>query len=219
MKKFIVGATLLALVAAPAQAQTGNQAGEPITSGHSSFYVGPYAGYMIFGDMAETSGGAEFSNEDGLFYGAQAGFSFSPNFSILANLGYTKSKFTIEYPDGSSANTSGDIGIWLYDGALQFRLPFAQRDSWIAPFGQVGAGAMRWTPDYNDITSGSTTQVQFNLGLGADFQFQKTIGLRLMAKDYITSFKWSNDATVFQDLDDGPTMHNWALTAGLNFGF
>jgi opacity protein-like surface antigen len=219
MKKFVVGAALLALAAAPMQAQTGNQAGDPITSGHSSFYLGPYAGYMIFGDMAETSGGAEWSNEDGALFGAQAGFSINPNFSILGNVGWTKSKFTVEYPDGSSTPTSGDIGVWLYDGALQFRLPFQQRDSWIAPFGQVGAGAIRWTADTDDIDGQGETNVQFNFGVGADFQFQKTIGLRLMVKDYITSINWTNDNTISTDVQEGDTMHNWAITAGLNFGF
>ena len=215
MKKFVVGATLLALAAAPLQAQ----GGQPVTGGHGSFYIGPYVGYMIFGDMAETDNGAEFSNEDGAIYGGQIGFSINPNFSILGNLGWTRSKFTYEPPGGGSVPTSGDIGVWLYDGSLQFRLPFGDREAWIAPFGQVGAGAIRWTPDATDFNSGSTTNVQFNFGVGADFQFQKMIGLRLMAKDYITSMKWKDDATIFSDIRDSDTMHNWAITAGLNFGF
>jgi opacity protein-like surface antigen len=216
MKTFIVSAALLAAVAAPLSAQ---QAGQPVTAGHGSFYVGPYAGYMIFGDLYETSSNVEFSNEDGGLYGAQAGFSVSPNFSILGNLAYSKSKFTLENLPGGTQNVSGDIGTWLYDADLQFRLPFQQQGSWIAPFVQVGAGAIRYSSDYNNFNSKSQTNVAFNGGIGADFQWSNGVGIRLLAKDYVTSLKWSNDNTIGSDVVKGQTAHNWGITAGLNFGF
>jgi hypothetical protein len=40
-----------------------------------------------------------------------------------------------------------------------------------------------------------------------------------MAKDYVTSLKWSNDNTITTDVAKGQTAHNWAITAGLNIGF
>ena len=208
MKKFIVSAAVFAVLAAPAAAQVttpgDTMAGKPVTTGHGSFYVGPYAGYMIFGDLYKGQNNVAYSNEDGGIYGAQAGFSVSPNFSILGNLGYSKSKFTLEnVPTGTgttTANVSGDVGVWLYDADLQFRLPFAQKDSWIAPFAQVGAGAIRYSSDYNNFNSKSQTNVAFNGGIGADFQFRKLVGVRLMAKDYVTSLKWSNDNTIGSDI-------------------
>jgi hypothetical protein len=213
MKKFIVGAALLGAIAGPLNAQSG----QPVTAGHGSFYVGPYAGYVFFGDLYKGSNNYDYTNEDGGFYGAQAGFSVSPNFSILGNLGYSKTKFRIEGP--ASFNTSGDIGAWLYDADLQFRLPFEQRDSWIAPFVQVGAGAIRYTQNYQDFNSKAQTNVAVNGGVGADFQWRDRVGVRLMAKDYVTSLKWSNDNTITNDVAKGQTAHNWALTAGINFGF
>lgn len=220
MRKFIVGAALLALASAPLSAQ---QMGQPVTSGQGSFYLGPYAGYMIFGDLYETSNNVEYSNENGGFYGVQAGFSVSPNFSILGNLGYTKSKFTAENVPSATGpttqNLSGDIGVWFYDANLQFRLPFMQANSWIAPLAQVGAGAVRYTQDYNNFNSDAQTDVAFNFGIGGDIQFAQAVGLRIMAKDYITSLNWSNDNTIRSDIFSGQTAHNWAITAGLNIGF
>ena len=220
MRKFIVGAAALALAAGPLSAQG---AGQPVTAGHGSFYVGPYAGYMIFGDLYETPQNVEYSNENGGFYGVQAGFSVSPNFSILGNLGYTKSKFTAENVPAATGtqtqNLSGDIGVWLYDADLQFRLPFMQANSWIAPLAQVGAGAIRYTADYNDFNSSAQTNVAFNFGIGGDVQFAQAVGLRVMAKDYITSLKWTNDSRIARDVIKGQTAHNWAITAGLNIGF
>lgn len=215
MRKLFVSAALAAAIAAPLHAQ---EAGNAITSGHGSFFVGPYAGYMVFGDLAESSAG-EFSNEDGGFYGAQAGWSFSPNFTLLANLGWTKSKFTFESDAGPTFDQSGDIGIWLYDADLQFRLPFQQEDSWIAPFAQVGAGAIRYTAETDDIESDAQTNVAFNAGIGADFQWMESLGVRLMVKDYITSLEWEDDSTIDDDFGDGDMQHNWAFTVGLNFGF
>ena len=122
--------------------------------------------------------------------------------------------------DGSTTfNVSGDVGVWLYDADLQFRLPFAQKDSWIAPFAQLGAGAIRYSSDYNNFNSKSQTNVAFNGGIGADFQFRKLVGVRVMAKDYVTSLKWTNDNTIGTDVVHGQTAHNWGITAGLNFGF
>ena len=221
MRKFIVGAALFAAISAPLSAQ---RAGQPVTGGHGSFYIGPYAGYMIFGDLFETPQNVEYSNENGGLYGVQAGFSLTPNFSILGNVGYTKSKFTAENVPSSNNTTTtynlgGDIGVWLYDADLQFRLPFAQQNTWIAPLVQVGAGAIRYSQDYNDFNSKSQTDVAFNFGLGGDIQFAQAVGLRVMAKDYITSLNWSNDNTIRQDVIKGQTAHNWAITAGLNIGF
>lgn len=221
MRNFLVGAVALALAAAPLSAQG---SGQPVTAGHGSLYIGPYAGYMIFGDLFETSQNVEYSNENGGLYGVQAGFSLSPNFTILGNVAYTKSKFTAENVPFSNNTTTtinlgGDIGVWLYDADLQFRLPIMQGNTWIAPLAQVGAGAIRYTQDYKDFNSSAQTDVAFNFGIGGDIQFAQAVGLRIMAKDYITSLNWSNDNNINRDVFNGQTAHNWAITAGLNIGF
>lgn len=221
MKKLIVSAALLGatLVASTASAQS---TGSPVTAGHGSLYVSPYAGYMIFGNLFTFADGTEYSNEDGGLYGVQAGFSFSPNFSLIGNLGYTKSKFTLENQN-ESFNQSGDVGIFLYDANLQFRIPFVTnmtQGSWIAPIFQAGVGAIKYTNDYDDLASDGKTDVAFNVGVGTDFQLMKTVGIRLMAKDYITNLGWSDLGDVnFDDNIKGNTAHNIGLTVGLNFGF
>jgi opacity protein-like surface antigen len=218
MSKLIVSAALALALAVPLQAQ---QAGEPVTAGHGSVYVGPYAGYMIFGELFDF-GASEMSMDDDAFYGAQVGWSFSPNFTLLGNIAYAKSPFTITDAGGTRA-ASGDLGVFFYDANLQFRLPFvsdATRETWIAPFGQIGAGAIKYSTDTDDFDGPGSTNVAFNLGLGADFQLTNAIGLRLMAKDYITSLAWDDIGSVnFDDEVDNNTAHNFALTVGLNFGF
>ncbi len=222
MHKFLVTAGLMAAVAAPLQAQ---MPGEPVTSGQSSFYLSPYAGYMWFGDLFEFADGTESSLDNGAQYGVQAGVSFTPNFSLIGNFGYNKSFFTLEndeFGTGAARRQSSDLAVMLYDLNLQFRLPFIanRMGSWAAPVGQLGVGGVKYTFDRDDVFSKGETDVAFNLGIGADFQLMKALGARIMLKDYITSLGWSDIGSVqFDDNVEGNVAHNWALTFGLNFGF
>lgn len=232
----LVGALALsALAAASARAQVTtpgqDNPGEAVTAGHSSVFAGPYVGYMIFGNLDRVRQGVgtapdvTLSLENSLFYGGQLGFSFSPNFTILANLGYSKSKFVLKDAggEGQDANISENIGVFLYDGNLQFRLPFVANrvGSTIAPFGQIGVGQIKYTIDDNDLdagSKGSDTDIAFNVGAGIDFQVRKAIGARIMVKDYITSLDF-DDAGDTNESTKSRTANNIAITFGLNFGF
>ena len=219
MRKFLVTAGLLAAVTAPSQAQT---PGEAVTAGQASFYVSPYGGYMFFGDLFDFGNDVEYTMDDAPIFGVQAGVSFSPNFSLIGNFGRAKSNFEIQQGAGPDDPTSDDLAVFLYDANLQFRVPFIanRMGSWIAPVGQVGVGAVKYTFDRDDVFSKGETNVAFNFGLGADFQLMKAIGARIMVKDYITSLSWTNaDNIDFDDNVADNVAHNWALTFGLNFGF
>ena len=219
MRKFLVTAGLLAAVAAPMQAQT---PGEPVTSGQASFYVSPYAGYMWFGDLFDFGNDIEYTNDDAAVYGVQAGVSFSPNFSLIGNFARSKSRFELQSNNTADQPVSDEMAVFLYDANLQFRVPFIanRMGSWLAPVGQIGVGAVKYTFDTDDVASEGETNVAFNFGLGADFQLMKAIGARIMIKDYITSLGWTSaDNVDFTDNVEDNVAHNWALTFGLNFGF
>ena len=223
MKRILVGGALLAFAAVPLQAQS---TGSAVTHGQSSFYVGPYVGYMDFGTFYETAGDIRFSNKNGPVYGAQAGVSFSPNVSLLGNFAYAPTKFVFKnYPTtggGTETLNLNNVGVWLYDANLQFRVPFitSHVGSWIAPFVQLGGGAARYTTDENDIRSASKSRVAFNGGIGGDFQFLKVIGARVMVKDYVTSLQWDRAGDVTANsIKEKNLQHNLAYTFGINLGF
>src|SRR5215207_4326750 len=100
MKRFIVSAAVVAALVAPASASA--QAGMPVTSGRGSFYLQPHAGYMVFGQLADLGNNADYSNEDGPIYGVQAGYSFSPNISLLGNFAYSRTKAVIKIPNATN---------------------------------------------------------------------------------------------------------------------
>ena len=208
MKRLIVGALALAVSAAPMAAQSSKPA---------IFTLSPYVGYMNFGDYFETSNNIEFSNENGALYGAQAQLDLGRFFSLYGNFGYTSSKFTFEnyYGAGQALNLN-DVGVWLYDGGVQLRMPISRdASSGISPFVQAGGGAIRYSSENDDIRSSSSTNAAFNFGGGIDWQFGK-VGIRLMAKDYVTSLDWTDFDNV--ELDDRKA-HNWGFTAGFKIGF
>jgi hypothetical protein len=173
-----------------------------------SFYLQPYAGYMVFGELADFGNDVDLSHENSPLYGVQAGYSFSPSLSLVGNFGYSKSKAVLKFDNAPDQN---------------IRLPFLTGPaSVVAPFAQVGAGAIKVTADTDDFGGNGPTNVAFNAGLGVDFQLNKLVGIRVMAKDYITSLDWDE----FDDVDNeiranrkNNVANNIALTAGLNIGF
>ncbi|HKW12096.1 MAG TPA: outer membrane beta-barrel protein [Gemmatimonadaceae bacterium] len=213
MRTPIVIAALAASVglASSASAQV---AAPPVANG-TAFELTPYAGYMIFGDYLKGPLGTSISNAPGAIYGVQLGMKIYPNVSLIGNLGYTSSDITAGIPflGGYSIAHSSTL---LYDGGLQLDLPLTTASGFgLKPFAQVGAGAMRYNISESIIQT-NTTNFAANVGLGADVSLGQSMGLRLMAKDYIGKFNFQG-AT---DLDvQGQTAQNWALSAGLRFNF
>ena len=229
MKRFLVSAALVTVAAATAGAQAttaSDTAGAVVTRGHGSFYLQPYVGYLIGGELTEDP---QLTLEDKPIYGAQLGYSFSPNFSLVGNVGYSSTNFAYETRTATGANqrASNDVDLLLYDANLQFRLPFVANNvgSTFAPFVQAGLGAIKYSPDQGegveDFKDGPT-DIAYNVGLGVDIQVRKAIGIRLMAKDYITSLAYDDFVTTAETVTrdtNNKIANNIALTAGLNFGF
>ncbi len=230
MKRFFVSTAALALAASAASAQATTAAdsapGDVVTRGHGAFYLQPYAGYLIGGEL---TGDPQLTIEDKPLYGAQLGYSFSPNVTLVGNLAYSPTNFAYETRSAAGVNqpASNKVDLLVYDANLQFRVPFiANRvGSTIAPFIQAGVGAIKFSADQgdelNDFKKG-TTNVAFNAGLGVDFQIRKLIGVRVMAKDYITSLAYDDIGSTAETVtrsSDNQISNNIALTAGLNFGF
>jgi hypothetical protein len=214
MKKSLVSAALVAAMAAPLAAQSSVVTGQP-----SVFSLTPYVGYVAYGDHFESTGGAEFTNDNAAIYGVQLGVDMTPNLSLVGNFGYSRTNWEFEFPGGGE-QPAGDIGIWLYDGNLQLKFPFAAGAGTFSPFAQAGIGAIKFTADRDDFNADGTTNVAFNAGLGADFNVG-ALGLRFMVKDYISSFEWDEfeNANDPNDLQNAETSHNFAFTLGLKLGF
>jgi hypothetical protein len=213
MKRLVVGALFVVGAAAPVAAQEGPLAAHV------------YAGYMLFGRLFATANGVAYSLDDGLLYGGQVGLRLSPNIRAIANLGYAKSSFTLKNvpaAGGGTRDIADELGLLLYDAGVQIRLPFLPRRlaARLAPLMQLGAGAITYAFDGDELRGAGATRVQGNVGVGADLQLASAVGLRVMAKDYVTALHWNDDGALFRDVKkSGPVAHNVAITAGVDIGF
>ena len=104
----------------------------------------------------------------------------------------------------------------MFDGSLQLSLPLGAGSVIpFEPFIQAGAGAIRHEVE-SSVVRTDATNFAFNAGVGADIPLGRTIGLRLMAKDYVGKF----DVKEASGLNvQGKYSHNWALSGGLKLGF
>jgi hypothetical protein len=183
--------------------------------------VSPYAGWMFFGDYFKTRDDVSFSHENRPIYGAELTIGLARNIAVVGNFGYSKTHWTFKnyFGPGDDLNLS-NVGVWVYDGALRLRFPsVSESGSAFIPFIQAGAGGIRYTADANDIRHGNTN-FAFNAALGADFQVNRSIGIRLMAKDYITSLAWKDASSVSLQGNVGSrTANSIAVVLGVNIGF
>lgn len=174
--------------------------------------VTPYAGYMIFGDFITGPVGTSIANASGPVFGAQLGVDLVPGVSLIGNVARASSDLQVGLPVIGGISV-GKSTAWMYDGGLQLGVPLAGRG--LSPFLQIGAGAMRHDIDIGPVSTHSTAFTA-NVGLGADVRLAPSVGLRLLARDYIGKFDFK-EATML-DLD-GKTSHNVALTAGVSLRF
>jgi hypothetical protein len=212
-RTFVLALTAAAaLVAArPAAAQT---PAKPLATGRA-FDITPYAGYMVFGDLAKGPLGTSITNAPAPVYGAQLGMKLAPNVSLLANLAASTSDIEAGLPflGGISVARSSLV---LYDAGLQLDFPVTtMAGTALAPFIQAGAGAIRYDISKSFLST-SATNFAANVGLGADMAIGRDFGIRVMARDYIGKFDFK-DAT-FVDFE-GETAHSFAFTAGLRVSF
>ena len=221
MKKFLVATLASAVIAAPAAAQDAQSA---ITGGQSTFSITPYAGYMFFGDLGDVSATTDLTQDDAFMFGAQGKIRMTSRWAVYGNAAYSKTNFEVEPENGGTATpTSGDIGYFLGDVGLQYSLPFSFRGGNVAPFIQGGVGAVKYSPDVDDLNAEGTTNVAFNAGVGLDIN-AGPVGLQLMLKDYVTSLDWREVSEVVDNQDDGDfdaskVANNLALTLGVRINF
>ena len=207
-RSIAAGAMLaLTLVARPIAAQD--------AAGFGSADVTPYAGWLITGNFLEGPLGVGLSTAGGPMYGVQASIPLAPGVSVFGNVASSKAdlKAGIPFLGGVSV---GEVESLLYDGGVRLAMPGTLGSSTsVTPFVQLGVGALRHkiSASVLEVTS---TNLAFNVGLGAHVHVTDGIGLRLLASDYIGRF--DAEEAIALDLDTR-TSHNWGFIGGISISF
>lgn len=203
-KSLVLAVASIAVVAASLSAQG--------TSRSPVFRVTPYVGYMVFGDQLDGPLGTSLRNANSPLYGAQLGIDLGKHVSVIGNVGYATSDWSVKVPIVGGI-TIGDADVLLYDAGLQFALPLGI--STVKPILQVGAGAMRYSSQIGPVKTESTN-FAVNAGVGLDYQVSRSFGVRLLARDYVGKFDFKEATGLGLE---GKTAHNVALSVGVGFGF
>ena len=217
MRKLIAGFALATAAAATVEAQEQTSV---VTGRPAAFRVQPYVGVMKFGALNEYEGGVRESFDTRAVYGGQASLSVTRNLSVVGNFGYARTRPVLKnYAASAQVPTSpSDVGIWLYDANAEYRVPRSFVGGTVTPFVQAGAGQIRYSTDATDIRSRANTSTALNAGAGVDVGLGP-VGLRVMAKDYLTSLDWDRADDVTLRNRASRRANNIALTAGLTIGF
>jgi hypothetical protein len=176
--------------------------------------LSPYAGYMMFGDIAKGPLGTSLTSSSGTVFGLQGNLPLGSVVSVVGNVAYSEPDLRFGVPLLGGV-TFGKSKVWMYDGGLQLSAPSLRNSRSISPFVQVGAGAMHYDIDVSGFNR-KASNLAFNAGVGADIPLAQNFGLRLFAKDYIGKFDVNEAAGVDYE---AKTSHNIALSAGLKLQF
>ena len=180
-----------------------------------AFDFTPYVGYMVFDSFVDGPLGTSVGNAPAPVFGAQLGMRLAPSISVVGNVAASSSDIKAGIPILGGL-TVAQSNMLIFDGGLQLDVPeLTMSGTSFKPFIQAGAGAIRYDISQSFL---STTATNFaaNIGVGADIAIGKSMGVRLMAKDYIGKFDFE-DAT-FIDFET-KTANNLAFSAGLRMSF
>lgn len=211
--RFVLAASVLAALPLAAQRPVRTAATAPAKVAH----VTPYVGYMKFGSYLNGPFGTDVRNANGPVYGAQLGLNMSPSIALIGNVGYASSNLEVGVPVLGGINV-GSSSVLLYDANVELSMPSmggAAGGTSIRPFLQAGAGAIT-AKVTNRLLSVDGTSFAGNAGVGADVSLGQSLGVRLMAKDYVSRFDFK-EVSGFSLNNDWS--HNIALSAGLRLSF
>ncbi|HEY0971090.1 MAG TPA: outer membrane beta-barrel protein [Gemmatimonadales bacterium] len=200
---------LVAATPAAAQSRSGLAPAGPTVE------LTPYAGYMMLGDVVKGPYGTDLGGSGGYVLGGQLALRLTPSIALVGNVAHATSDLKVGVPILGGFGV-GSMKVWMYDAGLQLGVPVASRGGMgIAPFVQLGAGAMHHTVGASFLET-TATNFAGNVGLGADFQLAPNIAVRLLARDYIGRFDIEEATGIGTEAE---LSHNVALTAGLRVSF
>ena len=177
--------------------------------------VTPYAGWFITGNFLEGPLGVSLSSAGGPMYGVQASLPLAPGISVFGNVASSKADLKVGIPFVGGMSV-GEVQSLLYDGGVRLAMPGTLGTSKsVTPFVQLGVGAMRHTIA-SSVLELTSTNLAFNVGLGARVHVTEGIGLRVLASDHIGRF--DSQEAIALDLDT-QTSHNWGFVGGISISF
>jgi hypothetical protein len=198
--------TLVPLLLAPL-ASTAAQS--PVS--RASVEILPTAGYLVFGTYFTGPEEIQFSNQDGLGYGAEVAVPVWRNLSVVGSVVHGTSDWSFESVPFLGSVSIGGASLWFYDVGLRLGFPLGAASP-VSAIAQLGAGAIHYSVD-NALISEEATNLALTAGIGVAARLGRRVSLQGLIKDYIASFRSVEDAAAFGV--EGRRAHTVGFLVGL----
>jgi hypothetical protein len=207
---FAIGLVLALLPSATAGAQAPRPHRLEIAAG---------AGFMTSGAYFTGPGALELAADNSLAGALEVAVPVHRSFTIVVGGVHARPAFQL-----SGLPVIGSVGVhgarlWFADAAVRGHLPLGGQSGGPTVFGQVGAGLAYYTVSatlLDNAIDEHATNFAGALAAGVDFPMGERVGLQLMGKDYIASFRSVRD---LESLGiEGQRTHTLLLLASARFG-
>jgi opacity protein-like surface antigen len=182
----------------------------------SRAYVEGGIGYLTSGDYFTGPGSTSLTNGDAAAVTVQLGVRVHRYFDVVLAGAYAAPEWRLGgVPLVGSISLPG-ASLWFGDASLRGRLPLGQSSRPISLLGQLGAGLARYavgTSVLGNRIDASATNFAFVVGAGVQAPLSRRVGVELLAKDYIASFKSVRDLEAFGV--EGRRAHTLLLSASV----
>jgi opacity protein-like surface antigen len=175
-------------------------------------------GYLTSGDYFTGPGSTSLQTGDAAAVMLQVGLRVHRSFDVVIAGAYAQPDWRLGgVPLLGSVSLPG-ASLWFGDAALRGRLPLNQSSRPVSLLAQVGAGLARYavgTSVLGNRIDASATNFAFVLGAGVQASLARRVGLELLAKDYIASFKSVRDLEALGV--EGQRAHTILLAASVRY--
>jgi hypothetical protein len=176
------------------------------------------AGFMTSGSYFTGPGALALAADNALAGALEVAVPVHRSFSIVVGGVHARPAFQL-----SGLPLIGSVGfhgarLWFADAALRGHLPLGARPDGPTAFAQLGAGLAYYSVSaavLGNAIDEHATNFAGALGAGIDLPLTRRLGLQLMGKDYIASFRSVRDLESFGV--EGQRTHTLLLLASARF--
>jgi len=156
-------------------------------------------GFLTSGTYFTGPGGAELVNGDAFAGALQVSVAVHRAFAVVLAATHARPTWKLTGVPLLGAVDVPGARLWFVDAALRGQIPLGAASSSVI-FGQAGAGLANYaltTSLLGTPVDENATNVALTLGAGLALPLTRRLGVEVMAKDYIASFKGVRDLAEF----------------------
>jgi hypothetical protein len=157
-------------------------------------------GYLTSGDYFTGPGSTSLANSDAAAVMLQAGIRLHRSFDLVLAGAHAQPEWRLDGVPLIGGVSLPGARLWFGDAAVRGRLPLNDQPRPVSLFAQVGAGVAHYavgTTLLGNRIDANATNFAIALGAGLQAPLARRLGIEVLAKDYIASFKSVRDLEAF----------------------